>query len=152
MEKCIRGQIDISDMQFGFMPGRGTTEYAIFILRQLQEKHLAKNHNIYFAFIDLEKAFDRVPREGLWWALRRTRVVRGWHDYSEPIDVKVGVHQGSALSPLLFIIVLEALSREFCSGCPWELVYADDLVIAADNTKELITRLKAWTLRQYGQD
>ena len=106
----------------------------------------------------------------LWWALRRTGVeewlvnvvqamyedanskVKVGHDYSEPIDVKVGVHQGSALSPLLFIIVLEALSREFCSGCPWELVYADDLVIAADNTKELITRLKAWTLRQYGQD
>ena len=43
----------------------------------------------------------------------------------------VGVHQGSVLSPLLFIIVLEALSREFRTGCPWELLYADDLMISA---------------------
>ena len=42
----------------------------------------------------------------------------------------VGVHQGSALSPPLFIMVLEALSTEFQTGCPWELLYADDLVLA----------------------
>ena len=38
--------------------------------------------------------------------------------YSEEFEVKVGVHHGSVLSPLLFIIVLEALSREFRSGGP----------------------------------
>ena len=59
----------IDDMQFGFMPGRGTTD-AIFILRQLQEKFLEKKLQLYFAFIDLEKAFDRVPREVIWWAMR----------------------------------------------------------------------------------
>ena len=57
-------------MQFGFMPGRGTTD-AIFILRQLQEKHLAKNKKLYFAFVDLEKAFDRVPRKVIWWAMQK---------------------------------------------------------------------------------
>ena len=62
IEKIIRERISIDDMQFGFMPGRGTTD-AIFILRQLQEKHLAKNKKLYFAFVDLEKAFDRVPRK-----------------------------------------------------------------------------------------
>ena len=61
IEKTIRERISIDDMQFGFMPGRGTTD-AIFILRQLQEKHLAKNKKLYFTFVDLEKAFDRVPR------------------------------------------------------------------------------------------
>ena len=40
-------------------------------------------------------------------------------------SVKVGVHQGSVLSPLLFIMVLEALSIKFRTGCPWELLYAD---------------------------
>ena len=52
IEKIIRERISIDDMQFGFMPGRGTTD-AIFILRQLQEKHLAKNKKLYFTFVDL---------------------------------------------------------------------------------------------------
>ena len=52
-------------------------------------------------------------------------------------DVKVGVHQGSVLNPLLFIIVLEALSRDNRSGLPWELLYADDLALMADNLQDL---------------
>ena len=39
LESIIRSQVNIDDMQFGFVPGKGTTD-AIFILRQLQEKHL----------------------------------------------------------------------------------------------------------------
>ena len=39
------------------------------------------------------------------------------------------MHQGSALSPLLFVIVTEAISREFRVALPWELVYADDLAV-----------------------
>jgi len=54
--------------------------------------------------------------------------------YSEEFEVKVSVHQGSVLSPLLFILVLhvEALSRAFRTGVPWELLYADDLALVAD--------------------
>ena len=59
-------------------------------------------------------------------------------------EVKVGVHQGSVLSPLLFIIVLEALSREFGAGVPWEDLYADDLVIIADSLEECVRRLLIW--------
>jgi len=64
--------------------------------------------------------------------------------YSEPVDIKVGVHQGSVLSPLLFLIVLEALSREFRTGCPWELLYADDLVLIDEDLVKLIERLGTW--------
>ena len=62
MEILVRDIVDIDSMQFGFRPGRGTTD-AIFILRQLQEKYMAKGKLLYFAFVDLEKAFDRVPRK-----------------------------------------------------------------------------------------
>ena len=51
--------------------------------------------------------------------------------------MKVGVHQGSVLSLLLFNIVLEALSRVFRSVVPWEDLYADDLVIIAESLDEL---------------
>ena len=157
----IRDQVSIDEMQFGFMPKCGTID-AIFILRQLQEKFLSKKKNVYFAFVDLEKAFDRVPRAVLWWAMRKLgveewliRVVMSMYDnaqskvrvsntYSNPINVSVGVHQGSVLSPLLFIIVMEALSREFRVGCPWELLYADDLVMISESLEDLKEKLRTW--------
>ena len=70
--------------------------------------------------------------------------VRVCEGYSEEFEVKLGVHQGSVLSPLLFIIVLEALSREFRSGVPWEDLYADDLVIIAESLEECVRRLLTW--------
>ena len=153
--------VSIEESQFGFVPGRGTTD-AIFVVRQLQEKYLAVNKRLYMAFVDLEKAFDRVPRKVIWWALRKlgveewiVRLVQGMYanarspvcvgeGFSKEFEVKVGVHQGSVLSPLLFIIVLEALSREFRAGVPWEDLYADDLVIIADSLEECVRRLLIW--------
>jgi len=57
----IRQQIDIGDMQFGFMKGKGTTD-AIFIVRQVQENFRAKRKKLYFGFVDFEKASDRKMR------------------------------------------------------------------------------------------
>ena len=48
------------------------------------------------------------------------------------------------LQSTTLIIVLEALSREFRTGCPWELLYADDLMISADSMEELLVKLKTW--------
>ena len=70
--------------------------------------------------------------------------VRVGNGYSEEFGVGVGVHQGSVLSPLFFIIVLEALSREFRTGCPWELLYADDLMISAESMEELLVKVQTW--------
>ena len=137
VDGLIRQVVSIYDSQFGFVPDRGTTD-AIFVVRQLQEKYVTAIKRLYMAFVDLENAFDRVPRKVIWWALRKLGVdewivwlVQGMYSnarsrvhvgegYSEEFEVKVGVHQGSVLSPVLFIIVLEALSREFRRGVPWE--------------------------------
>ena len=70
--------------------------------------------------------------------------VKVGNGYSEEFGVGVGVHQGSVLSSLLFIIVLEALSREFRVGCSWELLYADDLMISAESKEELLVKVKTW--------
>ena len=158
VDGLIKQVVSMDDSQFGFVPGRGTTD-AIFEVRQLQEKYLAANKRLYMAFVDLEKASDQVPRKVIWWVLRKlgvnewiVRLVQGMYSnarshvrvgegYSEEFEVKVGVHQGSVLSPLLFIIVLEALSREFRCEVPWEDLYADDLVIIAE---EYVRRLLTW--------
>jgi len=55
-------------MQFGFMKGKGTTD-AISMARQMQENFRVKGKKLYFGFVDLEKAFDRVPREVISWAI-----------------------------------------------------------------------------------
>ncbi len=61
LERVIDGRVrrivKVDDMQFGFMAGKGTTD-AIFVLRQLQEKYLAKSKDLWMAFVDLEKAFN----------------------------------------------------------------------------------------------
>ena len=64
IEARIRKIVKIDEMQFGFCPGKGTT-HAIFIVRQVQEKFLGKQKKLWIAFVDLEKAFDRVPRHVL---------------------------------------------------------------------------------------
>ena len=153
LENIIRETVNTDEMQFGFCLGRRTTG-AISILRQLQEKYLAEQRKLHMAFIDFERVFDRVPRKVLWWVLgvvavlewlvedmyvgarRRTAVNSS---FSEEFEVKVGVHHGSILSRPLFIIVLEALSREFRVGCPWETPYVDDLVILAETFERLMT-------------
>ena len=63
LEKKIRCQVSIDNMQFDFMLGKGTTE-AIFIMRQVQEKHQAKKKKLYYAFVDFEKAFESPKGSG----------------------------------------------------------------------------------------
>ena len=75
-EHRIPQQIEIDDMQFGFMKGKGTTD-AIFMARQMQENFTVKGKKFYFGFVDLEKAFDRVPREVIYWAMHKLGVEEG---------------------------------------------------------------------------
>jgi len=58
--------------------------------------------------------------------------------------VKVGLHQGLTLSPLLFVILMETISREFRVALLWELLYADDLVVTAETEDDLIKSLTGW--------
>ena len=67
--------------------------------------------------------------------------VRTNNAYTWVFKVQVGPHQGSAIKSLLFIIVLEALSRQSQTGCPREFLYAGDLVITANIMDELLYKL-----------
>ena len=112
IERKMRNLVSLDDIQFGFRLGRGTTD-AIFIVRQIQEKYLTQKRDIWIAFVDLEKAFDRVSRDVSWWALRQSgveewivRVIQSMYEGastsvklgvgdSVEFAVKVGVHQVS---------------------------------------------------------
>ena len=104
IRECI-----VIDMLFVFMPERGATG-AIFITRLLQVKFLDINNNLCFALIDLEKTFNRVPLEVLWWVVHVIDVpewivivramyngvkgkVRVNSSYSDEFEVKVDVQK-----------------------------------------------------------
>ena len=71
LERRIRADFD--EAQFGFMPGKGTID-ALFLVRRLQEEHREKDKRMYMCFVELEKAFDRVPRRVMQWAMRKKRL------------------------------------------------------------------------------
>ena len=60
LERKIRNLVSLDDVQYGFRPGRDTI-HAIFIVRQIQEKFIAQKKDLWMTFVDLEKAFNRVP-------------------------------------------------------------------------------------------
>ena len=70
LENRIRGLVKIDDMQFGFIPGKDTTQ-ALFILRRIREEFRGKEKKLCMCFVDLERAFDRVPIKVVEWALKR---------------------------------------------------------------------------------
>ena len=73
LERRLRQAVEIDKMQFGFRPGTGTS-HTIFIARQLQERYRGKHRKLWWAFVDLEKAFDRVPRKVVEWAMKKLGV------------------------------------------------------------------------------
>jgi len=68
-------------------------------------------------------------------------VVRTSEGNSKAFNVKVGLHHGSVLSPLLFVIVIEMISRELRAGLLLELLYADDLILIAESEESLRDRI-----------
>ena len=56
-------------------------------------------------------------------------------------QVEVGLHQGSALSPLLFALCVDVLTEEVREEAPWSMLYADDIVLCAESREDLQAKL-----------
>ena len=117
---------------------------------------------LFVCFVDLEKAFDCVPKKVIEWALRKKLVlerllqavlsinkgaksrvhVGGGH--SEEFDIGVYVHQGSDFRPILFSMVLDVLSKNGRKGALSEFLYANDLVSMVKTKEKLVAQFIRW--------
>ena len=73
IQQKIREMVDVDAVQSGFLPVKGTAD-VIFIAHEVEERYLEKKKKLSFAFLDLEKAFDQVPREVVKWAMKKLGV------------------------------------------------------------------------------
>ena len=130
LEARLRNAIDskLQQEQSGFRMGHSTQDH-IFTLNQLIEKALAKGRTLYLAFIDTEKAFDKIRRDSIWKSLESKGVdkkliaaiksmykttsnqIRSQNKLSEKFYTNEGVRQGSGLSPLLFLSAIDEVVK-----------------------------------------
>jgi hypothetical protein len=73
IEHRLRRVTNVTENQFGFMPERSTMEM-IFLIRQLMERYKEQNKDLHMVFIDLEKAYDKVHMNIMWWVLQKHKV------------------------------------------------------------------------------
>jgi len=149
--------VTITPDQCGFVKGCCTSD-AINAVRILLERHREKNLSVHTSFLDLEKAIDRVPHDLIWHALRShavpetkvhcvkllcsrvTSVVRSPVGFSPPFN-SVGVHQGSALSSLLFIPCMNTATADI------QQALCRRLFLASTSRKTLQQQTQTWNDR-----
>src|ERR1700755_1820168 len=157
MRICVEPKL--GEEQHGYRKNRNTTDL-LFALRITLEKVWEFNKSVYIMFIDLRKAFDSVPRERLCRVLEREYAVseklrkaieslyknkkynvRTEYENKEWFEVKIGVKQGSVMSPILFIAYLDVLIRkvkEDVQDLDGDiLAYADDLACWSEDGDKL---------------
>ncbi|XP_068222145.1 uncharacterized protein [Palaemon carinicauda] len=134
----------------------------MFALRRLMEKYSEGQKELLIVFIDIEKAYDRVPRQDIWRCLRErgtpekyVRLIRNMYEgagtqirtsvgFTETFGVGVWLHQGSSLSPYLFNIVIDVITERVREQSPRTKLFADDIVLCDETREELEGKLEIW--------
>jgi hypothetical protein len=160
IEHRLRGVTNVTENQFGFMPGRSTME-VIFLIRQLMKRCREQKKDLHMIFIDLE-VYDKVPKNVMWWALQKHKVsskyiilikdmydnvvtsVRTSDGDSNDFSINIGLHQESALSPYLFALVMDEITRDIQGGILWCMLFADDVVLVDESRTGVDQKLEMW--------
>ena len=75
---------------------------------------------------------------------RATTTVRSAAGLTKEFKVGVRFHQGSALSAFLFAIIIDRLMKDIRKDTPWDMLFADDIVLCRQNDRELEEDLEIW--------
>ncbi|GKC85344.1 integrator complex subunit 11 [Tanacetum coccineum] len=135
IERRLRRETEVSENQFGFMSGRSTME-AIHIIRSLMEKYRERQKDLHLAFLDLEKAYESVPRKLIWKTL---------NDRGTPmryIKVSQDMYEGArtCVEPKR----KHRLTKGIQESIPWCLIFANDIVLVSETPERLNGRLEQW--------
>ena len=113
-------------------------------------------------FINLEKAYDRIPRAIIWDSLkargishRYNEAIRDMYDrvpnniqtpmrITKSFPIKVGLHQGLALRPFIFMVIMEEISKSIWETVSWCMLFADDIVLVVETKEEVKNKLEEW--------
>jgi hypothetical protein len=134
----------------------------IFLIKQLMERCREQKKDMHIVFIDLEKNCDKVARNVMWWTLKKHKVstkyitlIKDMYDNvvtsvrisdgdTNDFLINIGLYQGSALSPYLFALVMEEVTRDIQGGISWCMLFADNVILVDESRTGADQKLELW--------